>query len=178
MIDYHLKGMRYRDALQLISGARFPGGLSPWDDGSDVGPLIDRLVNGDWHATGRRVNGQGKEPSEPDVIRADWWGYLKNNPEKHAAAGGGVEFVDVRFHTGAPPEAKRPRLLRGDTAAAYAEHVAETKRQQGRKPSRSEDEAWAKSQGISRTRVRDLRSETLTPEEKKGGTPIRKLGGK
>ena len=109
MIDYHDKGMRYWGALKLIAGARFVEGLSPWDDGSEVGPLIDRLVNGDWHATGRPVIGKGKEPSAPAVIRADLWEFLKIYPEKDSAAGGGVEFVGVRFHSGGPPDNARGR---------------------------------------------------------------------
>ena len=102
------RGYRFWEAMKLISGAPFPGGLSPWNDGSEDGPLRHRLVNGDWHATGRRVRGQGKDPSKRDVIPADDWEVLRINPDMDSAAGGSVEFVGMRFHPGAPSAPVKP----------------------------------------------------------------------
>ena len=60
-------------------------------------------------------------------------------------------------------------MLRTDTASEYAERVKISRQQNGRPPTYKEDEVWRESEGISRDRMRDLRRNTLTPEERKGG---------
>ena len=95
------RGYRYWEAMQLISGARFPGGLSPWNDGSEDGALRHRLVNGDWHMSGYRV---GKKPPTRENVPAHYSEFLKIDLDNDTAAGGDFEFVGVRFHPGAPPQ--------------------------------------------------------------------------
>ena len=107
------RGYRYWEAMKLISGAPFPGGLSPWNDGSEDGALRHRLVNGDWHATGRRVRGQGKDPAKREVIPTDLWEVLRIDPDNDTAAGGGLEFVGTRFHPGAPPQPPAKSTVKG-----------------------------------------------------------------
>ena len=99
------RGYRYWEAMKLISGAPFPGGLSPWNDGSEGGALRHRLVNGDWHMSGYRV---GKNPPTRENVLAHYSEFLKIDPDNDTAAGGGFEFVGVRFHPGAPPAPVKP----------------------------------------------------------------------
>ena len=95
------RGYRYWEAMKLISGARFPGGLSPWNDGSEDGALRHRLVNGDWHMSGYRV---GKKPPTRENVRARYSEFLKIDPDNDTAAGGDFEFVGVKFHPAPPPQ--------------------------------------------------------------------------
>ena len=123
--------MRARDAMKLISDVPFPGGLSQWNDGSEFGALIYRLVSGDWHATGRRARDRGNDPSKRDVIPVDLWEVLKIDPNKDSAAGSGLEFVAVRFQRGArpaPTAAKRPGRKPGGGAYDDSKAVAEMRR--------------------------------------------------
>ena len=114
-------GWRTHEALRLATGFGYlgfgePVRLSDGDrDRHDPGgdrALIDRLIDGAWHATGRRVQGEGKPPSKPKPIPSDWWEFLILEVDTDSASGGGIKFVGLRFFSGAPepPPRKSPSL--------------------------------------------------------------------
>lgn len=65
---------------------------------------------------------------------------------------------------------KRP-IFKTDVEAEYTSRVDEVRKETGRAPAIEADLEWGRSKGIDRETVRQLRRETLTEEEKKGGRP-------
>lgn len=73
-----------------------------------------------------------------------------------------------------PPPVTRPspsarQTLRDDVDRMYLERRDAFRNAEGRPPSIKEDEVWAKENGLSRPRIRQLRAKHLTDGEKKGG---------
>jgi hypothetical protein len=104
-MDKHENGLTARAALE-----RFPGGISYYDGrlGREVcgqaESLIDRLRDGSWRATGflAPVSPQPRRENVP----ARCWEFLRLDIRTDTAAGGGLEYVGLRFHESEPA----PRL--------------------------------------------------------------------
>ncbi len=60
-----------------------------------------------------------------------------------------------------------------DVDADYLARVQHTRKTTGRGPTYQDDIAWGRDRGLKRDRVRALRREVLSAEEKKGGAPPR-----
>ena len=86
---------RTSEALDLATGWVY------YFDGEDptgrVRPLIDRALNGEWRATGRRTTDDGEPPLDPEAIPADWWEFLVLDVGTDSASGGGIEIVGLRW---------------------------------------------------------------------------------
>ncbi len=103
-------GFRIHEALKLAEGFGFPGGLYYYDelDLHGMAPLLYRLTDGAWHATGRPVRDGNREPGPPEILSADSWRYLIPDAHTDSAEGGGRNFCDIRIYRGAPsPPAKQ-----------------------------------------------------------------------
>ncbi len=112
----HDDNYRTHEALRLAIGFGYlgfgaPVRLSDHDrdlhDPTGVRALIDRALDGAWHATGRRVV-RDASPSRREVVPADWWEFLILDVTTDSAASDEVKFVGLRWHRGAPtPPAKQ-----------------------------------------------------------------------
>ncbi len=128
-------GLRIHEALKLAEGFGFPGGLHYYDelDPHGMAPLLYRLTDGAWHATGRRVRDGNKEPSDPEVIPAKSWDFLIPDAHTDSASGGNMNFCAIRIYRGAPSSAakqtsaprrgKKPGDGELDDTAAVAEAI-------------------------------------------------------
>ena len=96
--------LRIHEALKLAIGFGYPGGLTYYDelDPHGVGPLLYRLSDGAWHATGRREHGVNAPPAKREVIPTDWWEFLIPEADSDSATGGGMKFCAIRIHRGSP----------------------------------------------------------------------------
>lgn len=89
-------------------------------------------------ATGRRVPVDPNRP--PELLSTDMWRYLDLDIEGNQAAGGGLEYVDLRIYDAEPraddatarddqlqraaePPDKRPRNRNVDTEALFKNHI-------------------------------------------------------
>ncbi len=73
-----------------------------------------------------------------------------------------------------PVPAVQRLITKAEIQACYMQHVKDTRKAKGQAPTVLEDEAWRNANGVTRERLRELRSDNRTPEEKKGGAPPRK----
>ncbi len=139
---------------------------------------MDKLIAGVWYVEGYRP--PIKPTSKPESVPAHCWNFLIIDFALNKAAGGGLEYHGLAFYkpSSPDPEASKRKTLRTDTASEYAKRVKTSRQQHGHPPTIEQDEVWRESEGIPRERMRDLRRNTLTPEERKGGVRARKLGQK
>ena len=156
------------------------GGFSgrPTEYPKKVQQFMDDLIEGVWYVEGYRA--PIAPVSKPEAVPAHCWDFLEIDFRSNRAAGGGLEYHVLAFYKPSPSDSKasKRKTLRTDTASEYAERVKISRQQHGHPPTVEEDEAWRKSEGIPRERMRELRRNTLTPEERKGGVRARKLGQK
>lgn len=70
-------------------------------------------------------------------------------------------------------EADRParQVSTAELNKEYRARVDDARRATGRPPTMNQDDAWRRKKGLTRERIRELRNNMLTPEEKKGGPP-------
>ena len=85
-------------------------------------PLIEALIAGTWHATGRRV----PATSPPEPIPTDLWGFLKIDYEANTASGGGLEYVDLWVQEAEPADAGELDAKDGDGLGDVGERRPET----------------------------------------------------
>ena len=80
---------RTGEALELALPRLGPLPIQFGDDNDPTGvrPLIDRVLSGDWHATGRRKAGDGKLPLKREVIRPEFWEFLQVDVIADSASG-------------------------------------------------------------------------------------------
>ncbi len=71
------------------------------------------------------------------------------------------------------PAPKRP-IAKIDVEALYKQHVEDTLKVKGRKPTRAEDREWRKANDVRRPRLRELRDADRYPAQADGGTPRQK----
>ena len=65
-----------------------------------------------------------------------------------------------------------PNAATTDIEAEYARRVNEHRAKTGQRPTFEADDEWRKSKGLKRDALRDLRRQTCTEVEKKGGHPL------
>ena len=130
--------------------------------------LVDALIAGTFHATGYR--GPVVPESQMEDIPSHLWKVLELDQDGKAASGGGLEYFGLEFHEDTGPATSDPELpLRPNSERAYKERVTKFRETKGRAPSVAEDEKWHVKRGIPRDKMRQLRREHLTDEEKKPG---------
>jgi hypothetical protein len=166
-------GLTAWDGLREFCGGELPPDIDRVHyDPNLWKPFYDALAIGSWYATG--VPAPGAKAIR--ILDGLWAHGLYVDPNTDIANGLGYEFTDVRFYetkTKPLPSVKRP-IAKSDFEALYKQHVENALNVEGRKPTVNEDEVWRNANGVTRERMRELRSETRTPGEKKGGAPQQK----
>ncbi len=149
-------GLRTWEALKLVTGFGFPGGVGYYDSEdpqAHTRPLTDRAANGDYHATGYRVSHDGKRPSGTNVVPPEDWRILILDPNTDSAAGGGIEYVGLRWYNCPPPKAAENPVLTTPADAG---------REGGRQPKHKQGLQEAVNEIVSRLRQAGIKPTAKT----------------
>lgn len=133
--------------------------FTPPSDGDQ--PSIDGIEN--------RVGLKGREFRNVYFLVADLmkcWPNLVSASQTHEAVDEDTDEQDTNT-------LERPKRTKLEIEKLYVERCEEFREVQGRRPTKAADHDWARSVGVSRPRIRELRKKFGTAYEKVGGAPKR-----